>query len=191
MTARAARICRCGGTVKRTARRHCSQTCAWNERRRPTEVRFWSKVDRRGPDDCWTWTAARDKDGYGHFSINTAAPGGRAHRASWVFANGPVPPGLCVCHRCDNPPCVNPGHLFLGTNSDNMRDREAKGRRVAVVGSAHGIAKLSESQVASILRRVAAGELRTAVAKDLGVHLVTVTRIVTGETWRHVPMENR
>lgn len=87
--------------------------------------RFWSKVDRSG--DCWTWTASRTRHGYGriglgHDRVETA------HRVSWMLANGPIPEGVFVCHRCDNPPCVRPDHLFLGTALDNIRDMIAKGR---------------------------------------------------------------
>ena len=86
--------------------------------------RFWSKVNKS--DDCWTWTASCNKWGYGQFRLN-----GRcvlAHRAAYVFEHGPIPDGLFVMHLCDNPPCVNPAHLTLGTHTDNMADMKAKGR---------------------------------------------------------------
>ena len=91
----------------------------------PTEERFWSKVDTSG--ECWIWTACKNNSGYGQFSLK-----GRpqlAHRISWMFANGDIPPGLCVLHRCDTPACVRPDHLFLGNHADNMRDRNEKGRQ--------------------------------------------------------------
>lgn len=88
--------------------------------------RFWSKVDRSGgPDACWPWTRSLHTKGYGQTSV----AGVRAsHRAAWILTNGPIPAGLCVCHRCDNPPCCNPAHLFLGSLGDNNRDRSIKGR---------------------------------------------------------------
>jgi hypothetical protein len=91
-----------------------------------TEVgRFWSKVDKSG--ECWVWTAkALCENGYGRFYVGKKPL--RAHRYSWELANGPITDGLFVCHRCDNPPCVNPAHLFLGTHQDNMQDMVAKGR---------------------------------------------------------------
>lgn len=93
------------------------------------EERFWAKVDKSG--DCWLWQGARNPHGYGQFSRN-----GRhvvAHRVSWGWRHGAVPDGYLLCHRCDVPGCVNPDHLFVGTQSDNMRDCAAKGR-IARVG---------------------------------------------------------
>lgn len=86
--------------------------------------RFWNKVDRSG--DCWTWQGSRDRKGYGRVSVNQRPV--LAHRFSWTLSHGPIPDGLCVLHKCDNPPCVNPEHLFLGTIADNNRDMVAKGR---------------------------------------------------------------
>lgn len=89
--------------------------------------RFWSKVDRRGPDECWPWKGSRNPDGYGSFSYQGRQA--RAHRMAWMLANGAVPEaGKLICHSCDNPPCCNPAHLWPGTPSDNMKDCYAKGR---------------------------------------------------------------
>lgn len=91
--------------------------------------RFFENVDKNGPtiveSRCWVWTRARNKDGYGYFRTETQT---LAHRTSWELNNGVVAPGLFVLHRCDNPPCVNPAHLFEGTAADNMRDKMQKGR---------------------------------------------------------------
>ena len=86
--------------------------------------RFWAKVDKSG--DCWLWTASKTKEGYGYFRFDGAMR--KAHRMSWLLTNGEIPEGMLVCHTCDNPSCVNPKHLWLGTNRDNMDDMNAKGR---------------------------------------------------------------
>ncbi len=89
-------------------------------------ARFWAKVDIGAPDKCWEWQASCNPAGYGGFQFNGRF--GKAHRAAWELANGPIPEGICVLHRCDNPPCCNPAHLWLGTYADNHRDAVAKGR---------------------------------------------------------------
>lgn len=88
--------------------------------------RFWSKVDRGAEDECWPFNAFRDKDGYGRFSIGPDDMS--AQRAAWLLTFGTIPNGMHVCHTCDNPPCCNPAHLFLGTHADNMRDARKKRR---------------------------------------------------------------
>ena len=87
-------------------------------------ARFWDRVDKSG--DCWPWIGSRQVNGYGHVRSQNRSL--YAHRVAWTLANGPIPPGLWVLHRCDNPPCVNPSHLFLGTARDNTLDSIAKGR---------------------------------------------------------------
>jgi hypothetical protein len=98
---------------------------------RPLEERFWEKVAKG--DGCWLWTASLGSTGYGQICVRDEKGQYRqtkAHRVSWILTNGPIPGGLQVLHKCDNPPCVNPDHLFLGTAIDNMRDMAAKGRHV-------------------------------------------------------------
>lgn len=92
--------------------------------------RFWAKVDKGSDAECWEWTASRNSYGYGQLAV--VLPSGKrprlAHRLSWELHVGPIPEGMCILHRCDNPPCVNPSHLFIGTKADNYRDMRAKGR---------------------------------------------------------------
>ena len=97
---------------------------------RPIPVRFWEKVRKGG--GCWLWTGNRHRRGYGILGLRREGKrtiSAKAHRLSWEIHNGPIPAGMVVCHHCDNPPCVNPSHLFLGTQVDNIRDMVAKGRQ--------------------------------------------------------------
>lgn len=159
--------------------------------RRPLAERFWEKVDRGTPDQCWEWTAARNEFGYGCILVE-----GRkvlAHRVCWELECGPIPPGLSVCHRCDNPPCNNPAHLFIGEHIDNMRDRDRKGRLNPGRGErARGAARtrLTWDDVRAIRARYAANPilLRHELATEYGIDQTAVERIVAGKTWREPGM---
>lgn len=159
---------------------------------RPVADRFWEKVDQSSPDGCWLWTGARSPQGYGRFQSGGRVNGRSsvASRFSWQLAFGPIPAGMFVLHRCDNPPCVRPDHLFLGTNSDNMADMVNKGRYVSRErlprGEAHPCARLTEADVIEIRQRFASGETRTSLAKTFGVSLSTVHDIIRRNIWRHV-----
>lgn len=159
----------------------------------PREDLFWAKVVRS--DGCWEWTGAKDRFGYGTVTrkLLSKVPI-RAHRLSWFFANGPVPDGQWVLHRCDNPPCVRPDHLFLGTRSDNIRDMFAKERGrpnggVIARGATHPMVRLTEAQVREILGR--SGESKTALAAEFRVARTTVGDIIRRRTWQHLRLGDR
>lgn len=145
--------------------------------------RFWSKVDPTG--DCWIWTAGCTPQEYGQFTVRKGHFRG-AHIVSYVLVRGPVPPGYVVCHRCDNPPCVNPDHLFLGTQSDNTRDMFAKGRGNSARGEANANSRLDPDKVRAIRQAPEKPGFRSALAREYGVSVSTIRQVLTGATWRHV-----
>ena len=149
-------------------------------------ARFWSKVDRG--TGCWTWTGHLHRNGYGYFHIGSyeTRKALLPHRVSWELAFGPIPVGLCVCHRCDNRVCVNPDHLFLGTHAENLADMRAKGRSPGppvLRGAAHGRAKLTEDQVHAIRKGYASGKRIADLVSEFGSHKSTIWRIVHNRGW--------
>ena len=156
------------------------------------EERFWAKVDKSGPNGCWLWTSTRLPKGYGVISINGKTQ--YAHRISWELHNGLIPNhdsphGMCVLHKCDNPSCVNPAHLFLGSNADNMRDRDEKGRAADQSGEKNNFAKLTEDKVRLIKRFLALPKGRftqATIGKLFGVTRQAISSINTGNRWTHV-----
>jgi hypothetical protein len=151
----------------------------------PLAERFWMKVDKSG--ECWLWTAYRSRDGYGMIGLERTGVE-RAHRVAWQLTNGPIPVGLQVLHRCDNPPCVNPAHLWLGTQPENIADMIAKGRarKNPLRGSAQPRSKLTEADVHVIRQLIAAGMGNTAIGRRYGVHRVTIHWIRIGKNWAHL-----
>ena len=143
---------------------------------KPTDpvIRFWRFVQRKGPDECWLWTGGKAGKGYGQFYRSKHNPVG-AHRFSWEIANGrPVPSGRMVMHSCDNPPCVNPAHLSVGTCADNHRDKTAKGRNPGNrTDRGRPVSHLDKDQVLALR---AAGLTYRQIAAALGVRESTVWR---------------
>lgn len=147
-------------------------------------VRFWKYV-QKGPG-CWPWVGGRFPFGHGSFWLK--GKNVKASRVAWVLKHGPIPAGQNVLHKCDNPPCCNPDHLFLGTLADNNADAKAKGRTRggAPPGEGNGKSKLRTADVLEIRRAHAAGEARSAIARRLGVSHSAVGGVLSGRTWRHV-----
>jgi hypothetical protein len=146
---------------------------------------FWSKV--RIGKNCWEWLASRDKDGYGKFGR------GRAHRVSYELHFGPIPAAAMVLHTCDNPWCVNPGHLYLGNGFDNARDKVDRGRYTSPAihsperhcrGSRSHLAKLNEWGACGVLARLLQGAAPSRVAREFDIHKCAVGDIKFGRSWK-------
>lgn len=140
------------------------------------------------PTVCWPWPGARWRAGYGQIRADHRLL--KTHRLAYETFIGPVPDGLYVCHTCDNPPCCNPAHLFLGSHDDNMADMTSKGRRVLPVikrGAEHPNARLTPAAVVDIRSRVSAGDSMRSVARRYNVAPEAVRRIVRRQMWAHVP----
>lgn len=162
------------------------------------ENRFWNKVDIKSLHECWEWTGAKRKHGYGKIMVEDGirSSGKRrqkdisAHRVSYMIHYGPIPKGFCICHTCDNPGCVNPNHLFLGTLADNNRDmrnkgRQAWGKKVSHPGEKNPSAKLTEKDVKKI-RTLYPKQTQTKIANDYGVTQGLIGHIVHRRIWKHI-----
>lgn len=149
------------------------------------EERFWQRVDQSaGPDGCWVWTGARLAAGYGRSPLGRRGKGPLAHRRSWELANGPIPQGMHVLHHCDNPPCVNPAHLFLGTDADNVRDAQAKGRLSPLPhpsGDEHYHTKISDADVLALVVERASGVTVKDLAEKYGITIWHVYLLLAGK----------
>lgn len=149
--------------------------------------RFRDKVKTGSDDSCWEWTGCRGSGNYGRINVGGTEVA-LSSRVSWVVHNGTIPDGLCVLHKCDNPPCVNPHHLFLGTMDDNTKDMFSKGRAARSVGECSGNSKMSTELVLEIRRKFATEHIRKSeLARMFCVAGPTISQIVNRVTWRHVP----
>lgn len=151
--------------------------------------RFWSYVDKKSDDDCWEWKSYKGSGGYGHFYLNNKQH--PAHRISWFLENGPIPKAdekgnrICACHKCDNTSCVNPNHLFLGTDLDNIKDRDRKGRRIPFkpAGKKNGNATISIETIKTAEKMLIDGAKNIHVAKSLNISEALVSNIKNGNHW--------
>jgi hypothetical protein len=161
---------------------YCNRTCRWPLTQ---EQRFFTHVLCDLRSGCWLWTASAlsGQAGYGGFA-RRHRQSTLAHHASWELAFGPIPAGMLVLHRCDVRTCVRPEHLFLGTQLDNVRDRDTKGR--AARGERHPHAKLTDAQVRDLRARWTAGATQAALAREYGLRVPQIANIVHRRSWKHV-----
>ena len=149
------------------------------------KIRFFSKVDiPKDRNECWEWKAGCFSDGYGESFLN--GKNEKAHRVSWRIHYGEIPDGLCVCHKCDNIKCVNPKHLFLGTQLENIKDRVKKGRCRKQDGELSSRAKLTNQNVLAIRDLIKSNIAQGEIAKCYNVQPSAISKIKTGETWSHI-----
>ena len=146
--------------------------------------RFWDKVIKSTPEQCWEYQGPINIDGYGKFSIKKIEI--KAHRFSWEELYGHIPDGMCVLHKCDNAPCVNPNHLFLGTRLDNLKDMFLKGRNPSQKGELNPAAKLTNDEVIAIRILLSYGMRLTAIARSYNRGVGTIFDIKHGRTWTHI-----
>ena len=152
-----------------------------------SEERFWTFVKKS--DWCWEWIGHRKDTGYGRYPVRRVGSKWTsigAHRVAWFLSFGDIPDGVCVLHKCDNPPCVRPEHLFLGSMADNVSDCMQKRRHVSHRGEKHGMSKLTATQALEIVKLRRNGSLLEDIGRRFGITGAAVRSIVTGRTWAHV-----
>ncbi len=153
---------------------------------RPTaEERFWRKVKKGQNHECWNWLGCYNNSGYGQVRIDRKSI--LVHRFSWEIHKGKIPDEMCVLHKCDNPFCVNPNHLFLGTNQDNINDKMNKNRQPDLKGEKNGNSKLTLDQVKHIKQLCYEGKfLQKEIAKMFNMSYSLISDINKNKIWRHV-----
>lgn len=150
---------------------HCSIQCS-----------FWDKVEIGPPSECWVWAYGKTTAGYGEFTFSSMLF--YTHRIMWEEIHDKIPNGMCVLHNCDNPPCINPNHLFLGTKGDNTKDMLSKDRHPK--GEDCNYAKLTVNNVKDIRQLLSKGIYQKDIANLYGVSRLTISNIRTGRTWSHI-----
>lgn len=150
--------------------------------------RFWAKVDIRGEDHCWEWQAGKERFGYG--LIGVAGFTMRSHRLSFILAKGEIRQEDCVCHSCDNPPCVNPNHLWIGSRANNFWDMVTKNRNFALssVGESNFKSKLTEADAAKIIELAKAGVTVSDLMKQYDLSRSGIHNLLRGKVWKHLEL---
>ena len=147
--------------------------------------RFWDKVNKSAPNGCWEWIGAKLPYGYGVIGIS--GKNVYVHRYSWeLHYGGKIPADKCVCHHCDNPRCVRPDHLFVGSQADNMKDMISKGRDRKAIGIAAGKTKLTPEKILEIRMWLFLKYSIRTIASRYGVGKSAIQDISSGKTWSHV-----
>ena len=157
-------------------------------------ARFWSYVNKNfSSSRCWEWTGTKTEFGYGHFNLwrNGKTINLKSHRVSWFLSFGAIPQGKFICHKCDNPACVNPNHLFVGTHKENMADMAKKGRNRSAIprvhGAKHPLHKLTAEQVREIKQRYSSGGISQGqLASEYGVTRARIQLVVSGKGWKYL-----
>lgn len=182
---RMTRRCRTCANLHAAKRRASGTMRQWHGEETPEPEaadRFWRRVHKT--QACWIWTGARQPKGYGWIQVNKRMYA--AHRMAWAITHGPIPTGLFVCHHCDNPQCVRPDHLFLGTNSENLQDAVRKGRHrpTALPGERNPRAKLTFEDVLEARKEFSRGVTHRELARRFGVARSTMYAAVSGARWK-------
>lgn len=155
-----------------------------------TISRFWAKVTKRQPEQCWPWKGGLGNKGYGKIKLEGTRIDVQSHVMAFELAHGSLPDGKIVCHTCDWPPCCNPGHLWAGTHPENHADMMKKGRNRSGAhkrpGELNPKSKMTDEQVREVKRRISLGENNTQIAGSLSVHHSTISQIRVGKTWKHI-----
>lgn len=184
------RCTRCQTVITRTGKSGLCRSCVATISHTISDPvkHFWSKVAIKSVDECWTWQRGRTPTGYGQFRVDKTPIS--AHRFAWSLVHGTIPKGMFICHTCDNPPCCNPSHLFLGTPKDNVIDMTNKGRRgygaSGLRGERHGNAILTESNIKEMRTLRESGSSLMELALRYNIARSTVSDICLRKAWKHV-----